>query len=264
MRIAPDTEIDDLLSRLTDDIRRSLDDSLVGLYVYGSLVTGDFDKEHSDIDLLAVVRSDIEGHDFDRLDEMHERFIVDHPAWEDRVEVAYVSVPALRGFKTETSDIAVVSPGEPFHVKEAGKDWLINWYMVREHDVALYGPSSRTLIPELSRAEFVEAVRKQSGDWTAWVYGMRRRGEQSYAVLTMCRALYACTHGEQASKERAALWAQSYLPQWAPLIQRALSRRGQDEAADDEETFPEVVRFVQDVVGRVTGTRDDRDPAAPG
>ena len=95
MRIAPDTEIYDLLSRLTDDIRRSLDDSLVGLYVYGSLVTGDFD----------------------RLDEMHERFIVDHPAWEDRVEVAYVSVSALSGFKTETSDIAVVSPGEPFHVK---------------------------------------------------------------------------------------------------------------------------------------------------
>jgi len=205
VRITSDTEINDLLSRLTDDIRRSLNHSLVGLYLYGSLVTGDFDKKSSDIDLLAVVRSDVDGDDFDRLDNMHERFIEDHPAWDDRVEVAYVSAPALRKFKTETSNIAVVSPGEPFHLKEAGKDWLMNWYMVREIGVTLFGPSPRTLIPEISKAEFVEAVRDHSRDWAEWVYGMRHRGAQSYAVLTMCRALYTYTHGEQVSKERAAL-----------------------------------------------------------
>lgn len=259
MRITSDTEIDGLLSRLTDDIRRSLDDSLVGLYLYGSLVTGDFDEKNSDIDLLAVVRSDVVGHDFDRLDVMHERFIEDHPAWDDRIEVAYVSAPALRRFKTETNNIAVVSPGEPFHLKEAGKDWLINWYVVREIDVTLFGPSPRTLIPEISKAEFVEGVRDQSRDWAEWVYRMRHRGEQSYAVLTMCRALYACTHGEQVSKKVAALWAQTYLPQWASLIQRAWNWRseGQDEVAADEATFSEVVRFVHDVIGRVTGARGE-------
>ncbi len=88
---------------------------------------------------------------------------------------------------------------------------------------------------------------------------MRHRDGQSYAVLTMCRALYACTHGEQVSKKRAALWTQAYLPQWAPMIQRAWSWRskGQDEVADDEATFSEVVRFVHDVIGRVTGTRGE-------
>lgn len=265
MRIATGTEINDLLNRLTDDIRRSLNHSLVGLYLYGSLVTGDFDRESSDVDLLAVVRSSVGGDDFDRLDRMHERFVEDHPAWEDRIEVAYVSAPALREFKTETSQIAVVSPGEPFHFKEAGKDWLINWYMVRELDVALFGPSSRSLIPEISKAEFVEAVRDQSEDWAEWVYRMRRRGEQSYAVLTMCRALYACTHGEQASKKRAALWAQAYLPQWAPLIQRAWIWRGerQDEVADDEATFPEVVRFVHEVIGRVARAREGHEATSP-
>jgi predicted nucleotidyltransferase len=50
-----------LLGRSTDEIRQSLNGSLVGLYVYGSLVTGDFDKDRIDIDLLAVVDSDIEG-----------------------------------------------------------------------------------------------------------------------------------------------------------------------------------------------------------
>jgi predicted nucleotidyltransferase len=78
--VAQDTEIDALLGRLTDEIRRSLDGSLVGLYVYGSLVTGDFDKNRSDIDLLAVVDSKVEGDTFDRLDRMHKRFVEDHPA----------------------------------------------------------------------------------------------------------------------------------------------------------------------------------------
>ena len=61
MLVTQDTEIEALLGRLTDEIRRSSNDSLVGLYVYGSLVTADFDKVRSDIDLLAVVHSEVEG-----------------------------------------------------------------------------------------------------------------------------------------------------------------------------------------------------------
>jgi Domain of unknown function (DUF4111) len=41
---------------------------------------------------------------------------------------------------------------------------------------------------------------------------MSTPGAQSYAGLTMCRALYTNTRGTQASKKQAALWAQAYLP----------------------------------------------------
>jgi hypothetical protein len=60
--------------------------------------------------------------------------------------------------------------------------------------------------------EFVEVVREQAEAWRRWVYEMRHPGRQAYAVLTMCRALYTHTHGEQATKRTAALWAQGYLP----------------------------------------------------
>ncbi len=105
-----DTEIEALLGRLTDEIRRNTNDTLVGLYVYGSLVTGDFDKDRSDIDLLAVVDSDVEGDTFGRLDRMHARFVQDYPAWEDRIEVAYVPDSALLNFRTQTDQIAVDQP----------------------------------------------------------------------------------------------------------------------------------------------------------
>lgn len=189
MPVTRDTEIETLLGRLTDEIRLNSNDSLVGLYVYGSLVTGDFDKDRSDIDLLAVVDTDIEGDTFDRLDRMQARIVEDLTAWKDRIEVAYVPAPALWDFRTQTGQIAVVSPGEPFHLKAAGNDWLMNWYTVRNVGVTLYGPPPQTLIPEISQSEFVGAVREQAEIWKEWVYKMRTPGAQSYAVLTLCRAL---------------------------------------------------------------------------
>src|SRR5215208_1537017 len=264
--VTQDTEIEALLGRLTDEIRSGSNGSLVGLYVYGSLVTGDFDKDRSDIDLLAVVDSDVDGETFDRLDRMHARFVEEHPAWEDRIEVAYVPASALWNFRTRTDQIAVISPGEPFHLKAAGKDWLINWYMVSEVGVTLHGPPPRVMIPEIPQSEFMEAVREQAEAWKEWVFKMRTPGAQSYAVLTLCRALYAHTHGRQASKRQAALWAQAYLPQWAPLIEQIslwLSE-DQDEGTGDAAGLRETVRFVHDIAGRITGTGESAGPGASG
>lgn len=53
-----DTTPVDVLHRLTDEIVTTLSDDLLGLYAYGSLVTGDFAAERSDLDLLAVLRAD--------------------------------------------------------------------------------------------------------------------------------------------------------------------------------------------------------------
>ena len=260
MPVTQDTELEALLERLAGEIRRNTNGSLVGLYMYGSLVTGDFDKDRSDIDLLAIVDRDVDGATFGRLDRMHARFVEEYPAWEDRIEVAYVTAAALKDFRTETSQIAVISPGEPFHLKEAGKDWLLNWYVVREVGVTLYGPPPETLIPDISQTEFVEAVRAQAEAWKEWVYRMRTPGAQSYAVLTLCRALYTHEHGGQASKKQAALWAAERLPEWESLIQQSvawMSERPRDES-DDEEGLAETVRFVHEVAGRITGPDERR------
>jgi hypothetical protein len=70
----------------------------------------------------------------------------------------------------------------------------------------------------------------------------------------MCRVLYACTKGEQASKVRAAHWVQTRYPQWTSLIQNALIwRKGwQEEDADHAATFPEAAAFVHFVVNAIS------------
>jgi hypothetical protein len=256
-----DRGVEVLLGSLVGEIRGALGRSLVGVYLYGSLAAGDFDLERSDLDLLAVVSSDVDGEEFDRLDLMHRRFAEEHPDWDDRIEVAYVSAPALRRFKSEMGSFPVISPGEQFHMKESDGGWLMNWYMVQEVGITLFGPPPAAFMPEISKAEFVGAVRENSRIWAEWVHGMRRPGEQSYAILTMCRALYAHTHGEQVSKREAADWAEAHLPGWSSLIRWAWDWRY--EAIEDEAEagadFAETVGFVNDAVERIDRPSSEQD-----
>jgi hypothetical protein len=76
--------------------------------------------------------------------------------------------------------------------------------------------------------------------WGEWVTDAQTRPSQAYAILTMCRALYTCTHGAQVSKRKAAEWAAQELPQWSDLIKSALLWRAawRDETVDHAATFP--------------------------
>ncbi len=256
MPLTPYPDINELLDSLLQQIRSILGDKLVGLYLYGSLVTGDFDYDISDIDLLAVTSYDLNPAEFDRLQQMHNDIAGQNKQWDNRIEVAYISAAALKTYKTHTSQIAIISPGEPFHIKEAGKDWAINWYSVREKGVALYGPPPQTIIDPITKLEFIQIVIDQTRQWSGWLDNIKSRPYQAYAILTMCRALYAYKHGDQVSKKQAALWAQQELPEWSLLISNALAWREayRDQEVDHKATLPETIRFVRFVIGRVTGT----------
>lgn len=249
----PYTDINTLLETLVSQIETVPKLHLVGVYLYGSLVWGDFDTDISDIDLMVATTTALTEPQFSDLELLHLELITHHPRWKERIEIAYVPIAALRTFKTQSSPIAVISPGEPFHLKTAGIDWLINWYMVREKGVPLRGVAPQTIIPEISKGEFIEAVREQAKGWAQYIYDMRRRPQQAYGILTLCRALYACTFAEQVSKKQAALWAAQALPEWTSLIQNALVWREdyRNEEIDHDSTFPETVSFVEFMIGRM-------------
>lgn len=216
-------EVDALLGELQTQVQATLSDALLGLYLYGSKVTGGYTVGVSDVDLLAVTTTALDDVTLQALRGMHTTLEAAYPAWRDRIEVAYVPFEALQTFRQRPSAIAVISPGEPFHTVEAGCAWLVNWWVVRHQGVALLGPPPSELIPPIDTVEFLAIVREHAREWPSWVQGMREhRGGQAYAILTLCRALYACAHGEQTSKQEAAAWAQGRYPQWAPLIADAL------------------------------------------
>lgn len=259
MQMTPYSEVNRLLEVLQAGAREVLGEKLVGLYLYGSTTAGDFESGVSDVDLLAAVFSDLDDADFEALRRMHADVARENPDWNDRVEVQYLSTDALRSFRSRRSPIAVISPGEPFNRKDAGMDWLMNWYLVREYGVTLSGPDPATVIPPITTDEFVQAVK----EYAAWradrVDRLRGSGSRSYAVITACRALYTVTHREHVSKRKAALWARDVMPEWASLIEQAL--RWRDDAARerhspiDHDPMPDdTVRFVRLMADRVAKT----------
>lgn len=241
--IPPD--IQGLIAPLLTGMGAILGDQLVGLYAYGSMVTGDFDPAISDLDLFAALRSDLRPAEFARLDALHHQWTAAHPAWEGRLEVGYLSLHGLQTFRSEDSPMGNISPGEPFHMIEAGHLWLTNWYVVRTYGIALYGPPPEALIPPISIDEFKATVKAHLLGWREWITDIERRPSQAYAILTMCRAFYTVQNGAQVSKLRAAAWAADQLPEWADLIRSAVAWRvAYREAVDDAITLAETRRFV--------------------
>src|SRR3954452_25213147 len=100
-------DIDALLDELRDRHQALLGAKLAGLYLFGSLVWGDFDHDSSDIDLLAALSSAVGERELAALERLHADFIAIHPYWRNRVEVAYVALEALRTFREQSSTIAV-------------------------------------------------------------------------------------------------------------------------------------------------------------
>lgn len=235
-----------LLNELLLRIQEVFGNKLVGLYLEGSLVLGDFDENISDIDLVAALSSNVTDHELGQLKEMHKGFVKKHPKWNDEIEVCYISTGALKSVRSQTSTLVNISPGEPIHRIEPGKEWVMKWYLTREKSVTLFGPPPKTLIEPISKGEYIQSVKDHVKSWGEWVKTMKDRYAQvAYVILTMCRALYAVRNGDQVSKNQAAHWAQKELPEWADLIAKAIVwRETKNEKRPSDDVFVRMTEFV--------------------
>lgn len=250
---SPPQDVVSLLEDLIPAIRDVLGERLLGLYLYGSSVFGDYDPGVSDIDLLAVLPAELEPAEFGALADMHAALVAAHPACDDRVEVLYLSRHALATFRTERNPITVISPGEPLNTKDAGIDWLMNWWLILDHGKTLFGPPPSAFIAPVSIDEFIASVRGHAFSWDQWVEHLETTKSHGYAVLTLCRTLYTVTHREHVSKARAAAWAAERHPEWGDLIRDALAWRVAPASAvpDPATTLRLADAFARFVIGEL-------------
>jgi predicted nucleotidyltransferase len=224
--------------------------SLVGLYLFGSLASGDFDPRISDIDLIAVLADTPNERLAARMGRMHDDLAQARPDWDDRIEVIYISKEGLANCRTDTTTIGVISPGEPFHLVRAGRDWVLNWYPAREDGVRLIGPPIDTLIPPIPTAEYIEELRRYMADFINRIDEDATPAWQAYAILSICRGLHTLRFGQRLSKRQAASWAQLEFPRWADLIRGAVGWRDRQRDPDSQDgraTLQETRAFVTEM-----------------
>jgi Domain of unknown function (DUF4111) len=219
-----DAEAEAVLALLVDGQRTVLGADLAGSYLFGSGATGAFEPGVSDLDTVAVLRSDPTEMQLEGLRVLHASIVRAKPEWDDRVEVVYLSTHALTSFRA-TSPAARISPGEPFHPIEVDHRWLIDWYQLRAVGIALHGPPVDQVAPLITREEYVEGLRQHPSD-PGWLDATVSPGACAYAILSMCRGLRTCRTGEHVSKREGASWASRSMPEDAALIGDALAWRG--------------------------------------
>jgi len=224
------------VEELTTRLRSALGPDLVALYLYGSAVSGGFDVGVSDIDLVVVIEHDLVADTVARIESFHADTVHRHPEWHDRLELVYVKRDTLARFRGG-GPIGVISPGEPFHVRDGIELWLQNFYLVREFGVTLAGPGPAAAIPEISWPEFLAATTSYADEVRGRSLHDATPGSRAYNVLTMCRALCTVRMNRPCSKQEGAAWVRAQMPEWACLIdaaERCRLSRGQTGFADLE------------------------------
>lgn len=217
------------LNALLAALRETLSADFVGLYLYGSLASGDFDPQTSDIDFVAVTRDELDDAAIAALDAMHARLWQSGDPWAAKLEGSYIPQAALRRYNPTDPPRPTVNEGR-FYLAPHAADWIIQRHILREHGVAVAGPPLRDLIDPVPAEDVRRAVRENLRDWwRPMLDNPARLGTPeylAYAVLTMCRARYTLAHGDIASKPASARWAQAALaPRWRDLIARAAAWR---------------------------------------
>lgn len=251
----------DSVAALALEIHGALGDDLVGLYVYGSSVSGGFDPGVSDIDLIAVTSPEVDALDIAGLGRMQHAFVRRYPEWSDRLEIVYIGRATLQTFRTSRGSLAIISPGEPFHVRdERVAEWLQNWYLVRETGICLYGAHAAAIVPPIAWTEFVAATVR-------YAHELRNRsrlgvsgGVLAHTILTMCRALRTVQTQTHGSKQDSAAWTRERMPEWAPLIDAALKCRLSRGAIgfEDEPSCAAAETFIASLADEILGQMTTR------
>jgi len=234
-------EVRPVLALLLSSIQDVLGDQLLGLYLYGSLSSGDFDPASSDVDFLAVTHEAITEDDptFERLRQMHERINASGLPFANHLEGSYISQVAWRRYDPADAHHPTIGAHWPFQIGLHDANWVIERAIVRERGVTLYGPPPETMIDPVSPQQLRDATCQQLADvWQPRIndeydHWPRPREFPAFSVLTLCRALYTLQRGAFCSKPVAAAWAAQTHPKWEPVIAWAQAHR-----ADDEETTP--------------------------
>lgn len=231
----------EVVTQAASRLNGTLGGSLVGVYMHGSAVLGDFDPERSDVDLLAVSA--------DRISSAERRAV-----GRELVPLAWPGVGLE--FSLVTRAVAGQPPERPpfeVHVQtiegtsvvegsgRAGdRDLLIHFLVLRRRGEPILGPAPSSVFGEPPRDATLLAIE----DDLRWAL---ERDKLGYAVLNACRALRFLKGDLISSKLDAGAWAIEHRVAPPEVVNEAIAERKGGRAhipRDDALAFVERTRAL--------------------
>lgn len=248
----PYPDVNEILNLLHSNVKKILKDQFLGMYLYGSLSSGDFDSETSDIDFLVVTDGMLPEKIIAELEAMHKEAWATSLKRAGELEGAYVPKELMRRHDPNGAPCPTVNEGR-FYIAPLGSDWIIQRHVVREYGVIVEGPDPKLFIGSVSPDEIRASVLGVLHEWwfpmlddPSWLSG-HGNAYSAFAVITMCRVLHSLEHGTVTSKPKAVQWARQRLhPSWLPLIDKAVAASRHALPDDFAEETLDFIRFVRE------------------
>jgi len=248
-RPTPYPEVNKVLNLLLENAKTILKDQFVGMYLYGSLASGDFNPETSDVDFLVVTSTYLPETTIAELETMHQRIWAGGLEWAKKLEGAYIPKALIRRHDSNAAPCPTVNE-KKFYVGGFGSDWIIQRHVIREFGVVVEGPDPKTLINPISPDDIRNAVIETLNEWwfpmladPSWLQ-QHESNYHGFAVITMCRALHAIKHGTIVSKPVAIQWAKEKLgSEWRPLLEQAAASQYGEQVHFLDETL-DFIRYT--------------------
>ena len=213
---------------LQEGIPRTLGETLVGLYLTGSLSYGGFECASSDIDFLALCRQRPRVDEIAGLAAMHEEIAGRIPRWAKRIEGSYIWERLLVSLEPPLEPRPYINGSGEMWTPEPmyGQEWTMNLFVLHERGLALYGPPAHEVIPRVSMRQMRRAsLRSLHEEWEPLLANDKPLDDphyQAYLTLTLCRILQTQRVDGVASKQDAAQWVkQTYGDAVRRIVERA-------------------------------------------
>ncbi len=230
----PYPELRKVLNAFVDEVSAELRDNLVGIYLIGSIASGDFDLD-SDIDFLVVINSELTELNMKSLQDIQIKIheIDYYPA--KHLEGSYITIADLNNWNIvgEKKLYYFDNGSTAYELSTHDNQWHVRW-ILRERGISLVGPKPETILQPIPLDEmyneikmtmlrvmkfFQDEIDRPLSFWNS-------RFGQPFAVLTYCRMLHTLNIGTVQSKKAGAKWAKEYVdPQWIKLIDQAWQER---------------------------------------
>ena len=230
----PYPELRDVLNMFVDEISAELRENLVGIYLVGSIASGDFDLD-SDVDFLVVTNTELTEANMKALQDIQIKIhgIDCYPA--KHLEGSYISISDLNDWSTVGQKKLYYFDNGSTAYEQSIHDnqWHVRW-ILRERGITLVGQKPETILKSIPLNEmfseikttmlqvmklFEDEINRQPSFWNS-------RFGQSFAVLTYCRMLHTLHTGTVQSKKAGVKWAKQFVePRWVKIIDQAWHER---------------------------------------
>jgi predicted nucleotidyltransferase len=94
----PAPDVNAVLHVLLSEVQTVLENRFIGMYLYGSLASGDFDPGLSDIDFVVVTADELPDEMLPALEAMHPRITASGLKWATKLEGSYIPRQAIRRY----------------------------------------------------------------------------------------------------------------------------------------------------------------------